>query len=379
MEYLFWFSILFVIYPYAIYPLLLWLICFMVKPKTVSRKDEAIRLQPKVTLLISAYNEEDVISEKIENSLKVDYPRNLLEIVVVSDGSNDQTNRIVSTYADKGVVLRFYEGRIGKTACLNKAVPLAEGDIIVFSDANSRYDKPSIKQLTAHFADHEIGFVSGTTLYRHDEITAQIESIGIYSKLENFTKTLESQVSSCVGADGAIFAIRKSLFQPLDSLDINDLVIPFHIIKRGYRGVFDDKAYCFEQPALSLKAEFKRQVRIANRTLRAIHKYSELMNPFRFGQFSFLLVSHKLCKLLVPFALLSLFIANVSLLSRGPFYVVSLLGQVCFYLVPWLGNSSRVSRWMAVGRSFAVVHLAMLCGWMQWARGETYETWETVR
>ena len=115
MEYLFWFSILFVMYPYVTYPLLLWLVCFMVKPKIVSRKDEAIRFQPKVTLLISAYNEEDVISEKIENSLKVDYPRNLLEIVVVSDGSNDQTNRIVSTYADKGVVLRFYEGRIGKT------------------------------------------------------------------------------------------------------------------------------------------------------------------------------------------------------------------------------------------------------------------------
>ncbi len=149
MAYLFWFSIFFVLFSYLGYPLILWLLTFYKGDKI----REGYNILPKVSLLISVYNEEDVIEEKILNSLELNYPKELLEIVVVSDGSVDRTDLIVANYAVKGVILRSYGGRIGKTACLNRAVPLAEGDIIVFSDANSRYDRNAIRELAEHFSD----------------------------------------------------------------------------------------------------------------------------------------------------------------------------------------------------------------------------------
>lgn len=142
-----------IIYPYMGYPAVLWFISlFMSK----NNKEASVQVLPKVTLLISAYNEEAVIKNKIINSLALTYPKDLIEIVVVSDGSEDRTIDIIKQYADKGVLLRRYEGRIGKTACLNKAVPLAKGDIIVFSDANSNYDREAIMSLVGNFADEDV-------------------------------------------------------------------------------------------------------------------------------------------------------------------------------------------------------------------------------
>ena len=376
MVFLFWFSLFIIFYAYLGYPLTLLLISVFKKNRINYSNDP---ITPAVSLLISAYNEEEAIEEKILNSLKIYYPKESLEIVVVSDGSDDRTDEIVKRFSNQGVILKSYEGRIGKTECINKTIPSLKGEIIVFSDANSRYDKNAIKELVKHFSNEKVGFVTGCTKYFLKKDDMGLYSISIYSKLENFTKTLESQVSSCVGADGAIFAIRKNLFEPLDRLDINDLVIPFNIIKRGYRGLFDEEATCFEQPAQSLDAEFRRQTRIANRTLSTILRHKKFLNPFLTGLFSFELVSHKLCKLLVPFALLSLFVANVFLVSSNPVYIVTLSGQIAFYLIPWLKNVYRISRWVAMCKSFAVVNLAILYGWIQWVRGDTYEIWETIR
>lgn len=382
IKFLFWFSGFMIFYSYPGYLIVLWLISFFKSHKDNNKKS-LDQLEPKVSLLISAYNEEAVIEDKILNSLALNYRKDLLEIVVVSDSSDDRTNDIVTRYTDKGVVLRHYEGRIGKTACLNKAVPLAKGDVIIFTDANSRYDKDVIKELVRHFADDSVGFVTGITKYIVKDGDRAIDSIDVYSLIEERTKLLESKINSCVGADGAIFAIRKHLYQPLNDYDINDFVIPLNIIKQGFRGILTNKALCIEEAATGTKDEFKRQVRITNRTIRAIFNNINLLNTFKFGFFSFELLSHKISKLFVPFFMMILFVSNLILISQGKVYSVVLMGQLICYLTALLkyrGYSiNGLTRIFSTFYTFITVNLAILWGWIEYLKGKTYTTWSPMQ
>lgn len=376
---LFWLSGFFIFYSYFGYPLLLWLISFFSK-----RPEEAVRkpFEPKVTLFISVYNEEKSIEEKIMNTLNLNYPKKSLEVVVISDGSTDRTDAIVSKYADQGVRLRRYEGRIGKTACLNQAVPLAEGEIIVFSDANSKYDREAIRELVHHFQDQQIGFVTGMTKYISSQDDSS-DSIGLYWKIEKVTKELESKIGSCIGADGAIFAIRKGLYQPLKAYDINDFVIPLRVIEQGYRGRLESGAFCVEETAGGSKEEFGRQVRITNRTIRAIVNHRHLLNPFGYGLLSFELLSHKVCRLFVPFLMFVFLIANLLLVSQGAFYRVVFYGQLLFYVLAALSSLnlriSFLARISSVSHTFTMANLAIVSGWVKYLKGETAVVWVPSR
>ncbi len=257
--FIFWFAFFVVFYAYAGYPMMLAAIALCQKKRPANRRSSVL---PKVSLLISAYNEETVIADKIENSLALEYPRNKLEIVVISDGSTDATDSIVARYRERNVVLKRYEGHLGKTACLNKAVPEAAGEIIVFSDANSQYDRKALLYLVETFSDPAIGWVTGRTEYVSPAGGENISSAGIYTRIERLTKSLEGRIGSCVGADGAIFGIRKSLYRPLKDYDINDFVIPAKIIQQGYRGILAKKAFCIERTAASVAGEFRRHIRI---------------------------------------------------------------------------------------------------------------------
>lgn len=336
---------------------------------------------PRVSLLISVYNEETVIDNKIRNALSMDYQKDLLEIVVVSDGSTDRTDEIVTQYATEGVVLRSYPGRIGKTECLNRAVPLAHGEIIVFSDANSEYDKYAIREMVRHFNKGSVGFVTGATRYLSGEGDHLRESIEIYSKIEHITKRLESVFGSCVGADGAIFSTRKSLYRRLNPYDINDLVTPFLIIKQRFQGIFEGRAWCFEKTAKDVRGEFSRQVRITNRTIRAIVNNRELLNPFRYGFFSFALFSHKICKLLTPFFLLFMLFSSAVLIPQGLFYGLMFAGQVLFYSLAGAAFLSHwgFSRFASIPKTFTASNFAIVIGWLKYFRGDTHTTWTTVR
>lgn len=379
IQFLFWFCVFIVFYSYAGYPLFLRLISLV---KSAKQEVQSGTPSPKVSLFISVYNEEAVIEEKLLNSLALDYPKDRLEVVVISDGSADRTDEIVARYAQQGVLLRSYEGRIGKTACLNNAAPLAKGEIIVFSDANSKYDREAIKSLVSHFSDPHIGFVTGGTKYISEDGGKMLDSIGIYSRIEKATKRLESRTGSCVGADGAIFAIRKSLYQPLQSVDINDFVIPLNIIRKGFRGILDENAFCIEKIAKGTKGEFNRQVRITNRTIRAVVNQRDLLNPFQYGFFAFELASHKLCKLLVPFFLLSAFILNLFLLRQGTLYIAAFFVQLSLYGLSVLGHWGRLkdlSTLISMPHTFVVVNAAILIGWIKYMKGDTYTTWTTAR
>jgi cellulose synthase/poly-beta-1,6-N-acetylglucosamine synthase-like glycosyltransferase len=347
---------------------MLLLLLSVFRKQAVKRGD----ITPSISLIVSAHNEEKVIEQKILNSLSLDYPKDLLQIIIVSDGSTDQTNLIVSRYSSNGVKLSYYPERSGKTACLNKEVPLAKGEIIVFSDANSNYSSGAISELVSHFANKSIGFVTGHTIYSSGKNSDVTQTIGLYSRLELITKKLESKIGSCVGADGAIFAIRKELYNPLKDSDINDLVIPLQIIRQGFNGVLEPNAFCVEEVAENPGKEFARQVRISVRTIRALAGNLELMNPIKYGLFSFELFSHKCSKLFVPFALLLLFFFNIILVSNGVFYLLSLIGTI------WKKRGIPL-KILSMPETFALVNLAILSGWLKTLKGEKYTVWTTIR
>ena len=371
---------MFILYSYVGYLAVLKLIVLL-KPERQPVRGLGAELS--VTLLISAYNEEAVIEKKILNSLALDYPEDLLEIIVVSDGSTDGTCEIVSRYADRKVKLLHYEGRIGKTACLNRAMLEVRGDVIVFSDANSEYQQDAIRELVKHFSSESVGFVTGRTVYLSADGMRTTAPIGMYSKLEQWTKTLESEIASCIGADGAIFALRKALYAPLSNSDINDLVIPLAVVAQGYAGKLENNAVCFETMSIRPVDEFVRQVRITNRTIRAIVKYSKLLDPGSFGFFSFEFFSHKVARLLVPFFLLTLFVANVALAVDHPLYLITMYGQLLFYglalLAHFLDGLKKTPGVLAIIHTITLVNTAIVYAWIRYFQGETYVAWAPLQ
>lgn len=372
-----WLSGFLVVYPYFGYLAVLWACSQFTRKK---RQDAGTRttFEPKVTLIVSAHNEEKVIEDKILNSIALDYPESKLEITVVSDGSDDSTDEIVKKYATNGVILRRYEGRLGKTACLNRAVPAAGGEFIIFSDANSRYDSAAVRNLLAHFDDEKIGFVTGRTKYAgHGAIK---EAVGFYSRIEKMTKTLESRTGSCVGADGAIFAIRKKLFTPLKDSDINDLVIPLGVVRQGFAGVLEPRAFCVEDTAGTTRGEFNRQARITARTLRAIFSNTDLLNPVRFGLFSFKILSHKILRLMSPFFMLTLLVSSASLMRESGFYGAVFAAQAAFYSLALIERvMPSGARLFSMPYTFSSVNAAILMGWVKYLKGETFVTWAPTK
>ena len=362
-----------VIYSYVVYPLILLVVSFLYR-RQVAETDYL----PTITLVISAFNEEKIIGRKIENSLELYYPRDKFEIVVALDKSTDSTEQIVLSYKKDGVQLLRQEVRRGKTACLNRVVPEVSGEIIVFTDANSMFPPELLNKLVRQFADTGIGLVTGWTKYRASSEAG--ETSGVYSRFEMWTKKLESRISSCVGADGAIFAMRKSLFQLLRDDDINDFVIPLRVIKQGKRVVMDPEVFCFEDPSRQVEAEYKRQVRITTRTLRAIMRNTEFLNPIQYGFFAFFLISHKILRFMVPFFLIFVFLTNVALLNKSPIYPVIFSAQLLFFLAAILSlrfiPRGKIQNLL---KFFVMTSFAQLVAWFRVLKGESDTTWTPQR
>jgi cellulose synthase/poly-beta-1,6-N-acetylglucosamine synthase-like glycosyltransferase len=236
-------------------------------------------------------------------------------------------------------------------------------------------DRNALQTMVRHFNDPQIGFVTGRTKYISLNGNRTIEVTSAYTTLETFIKKKESDIGSCVGADGAIFAIRKNLFKPLKPNDINDLVMPFSIIKQGYRGVADDNAFCTEEISRNPEDDFQRQVRITSRTLRAIFSNSSLLNCFRFPVFSFQLISHKMIRFLGPFFLILLLLTNIALLPSGLFYKMFLAGQCVLYALAVSGIKIK-TKLLSIPLGFITMNYAFLKGWIHYIFGKTYTTWD---
>lgn len=374
-------SLAIVVYIYLGYPIVLWILATTFPARQIKKGN----IRPKVSLIISCYNEEEVLSEKLRNSLSLDYPRDLLEIIVVSDGSSDRTDEFALAYKSEGVKLIRQEGRLGKTMGLNLAVPQAQGDIIVFSDANAIYETNALIRLVENFADQTVGYVVGEAQYVDSGCTAASSNEDTYWQYEIFIKKLESRIHSMVGGDGAIYAVRKKLYEQLKSTDINDFVNPLQIIAKGYRGIYEPTAVCREEAAGTFNKEFKRKIRIVNRAFTGLLRVSRVMNPFDSGIFSFEIISHKLLRWFAPF-FLTIFALSSLTLSFYDFKIFQffttlnimgvLLGLFGFLVADKGKDWPRV---LFLPYYFVAVNFASMIGIIKSLRGDVQVTWDTVR
>jgi cellulose synthase/poly-beta-1,6-N-acetylglucosamine synthase-like glycosyltransferase len=375
----FWCAVGILCYVFVGYPLILVVLGRFVRKRLVF---EALP-PPTVSLIVSAYNEEKVIGEKIENCLSIQYPQDKLEIIIVSDASTDQTDAIVTRYMHEGVVLKRMPVRRGKTTGLNAVVPLAKGEIIVFSDANALYAPDAVQKLVRNFADPSVGCVTGDSRYIQLDMSYVGGSEDTYWDYERLLKSKESSLGSMVGADGAIFAIRKRLFSSLREEDINDFVIPLQIVGRGYRCIFEPEAVCFENSMVHFEEEFRRKVRVVNRSWNGLFRVKPLLNPVRYGWFSIQLISHKLLRWLTPLFLLAALMSSVCLTSQHWMYIGAAAGQLGFYALGMVGLMlERVqirSRWLSFPCYFVLMNVASIAGVLKYMRGEKINIWEPER
>jgi len=369
-----------VLWVYAGYPLFLLLVTRLTKGQPVRRN----AITPPVTLIISAYNEDRVIRRKLENSLGLDYPRDRLDIMVVSDGSDDDTDDIVKEYASRGVRLLRMRERGGKTVGVNAAVPQARGEIVIFSDANALYHHQAVRNLVRNFADPEVGCVTGESRYEIEENAADsTASENLYWRYELALKKMETKIGSLVGGDGAIYAIRQSLFRPMRPEDLSDFVNPLQIVAQGYRNVYEPEAFSFEGGAESFEKEFRRKVRIVNRAWRGLWRVKQVLNPLRFGFYTVQVVSHKLLRWMIPVFMAGAFFANLFLLHYGQIHRIFFVLQLTFYvlaIIGWLqSHRPSISKLFYVPYYFCLVNYASLVGILSNYRGQKFAVWNTVR
>ncbi|MFZ1987076.1 MAG: glycosyltransferase, partial [Desulfatitalea sp.] len=261
-----------------------------------------------------------------------EYPTSKLEIIVVSDGSTDGTDRIVKEYENHGVKLIRQEPRAGKTSALNLAVSEARGEIIVFSDANSMYAPDSLRMLTRNFSSEKIGYVTGKMVYTYVDGSTTAEGCSAYMKYENILRELETRVGSVVGVDGGIDAVRKELYTTMKADQLPDFILPLKVVEQGYRVVYEPSALLKEEALGKSKDEYRMRVRVALRALWAIADMRQLLSVKRHGFFAVQLWSHKLLRYTCFIFLLTAYIANLWLWPHGIIYKLFFIIQNMAYM-----------------------------------------------
>jgi cellulose synthase/poly-beta-1,6-N-acetylglucosamine synthase-like glycosyltransferase len=372
IETLFWVVLGLVAYAYFGYPALL--IVFG-RLRRMPKPNELAPL-PSVSLLIVAYNEEKVIREKIENSLVLNYPKDRLEIVIASDASTDETDRIAQEYAARGVRLIRRPTRGSQTGAQNHAAPQVQSDIIIFSDANSMYDRDAVRKMAESFGDPEVGCVVGRLKYANIADSDTSYGEGLYQRYEAFLKERQSRSGSLLFGNGAIYAIRRSLYAPVDPRYDHDTIVPLRCAAAGHRVVYQAGALAYEKASTDPGAEFRRKVRIIVRDAWTFLGL-KLMVP-RFW-ITFNILSHKILRWLVPFFLIIALFLNAFLLDQ-PLYLTTMAIQVLFYASAALGFLlPRQGRGIALLRIpfyFCMVNLACLVAILKVCRGQKMFTWQ---
>ncbi len=380
LEPFFWLVVSSIFYVYVGYPFLLIVLTSILRTKPVYKAD----ITPSVSLIVSAYNEAGVIVEKIENSLRLDYPRSSLEIIVVSDGSTDKTDEIVSTYREEGVTLVRVDNNQGKSAAENAGVAVASGDIIVFSDANAMLRPSALRRLIRNFADGRVGCVVGRVTYINETDTSVSREEGIYWRYELFLRQEESRLGNFTMGSGPIMAIRRELFNPLDANVGEDFVLPMQVAMHGKRVVYEPEAVSeeilFQNTARSM---LRSKIRIITKDLRGLFICKPILNPFHHPLCMWGLISHKLLRWFVPYFLLVVFVFTILLLKDDWSYYIALNMQLVFYALAAIGYASqkRGTPWRIFGIpfSFCLVNAAALIGIAQFVAGKKMGRWAPRR
>lgn len=371
MEPLFWGSLFLILYTYIGYPLILWLL-----PVEKSEKI-ADSQQLNASVVVAVCNEEKNILARIDNLLTQLYPADRLEIIIVSDGSTDQTCPLVKSVTDPRVHLFCLE-KTGKAAALNHALSVATGQIVVFADARQRFAADAISRLVEVFADPKVGCVSGELLFAGDDAETAV-GVGAYWTYEKLIRKLESRSGSTVGATGAVYAIRRHLYRPLPAGTIlDDVLTPLNIFRQGFRTVFCGAAQAFDQFSRDYNHEWQRKVRTLAGNWQLLCIDPTLLLPWS-NRLWWRFLSHKIVRLLVPAALPITFISAI--LTGGSYRSFAAL-QGLFYLCALCGAlvpTLRQNRVIAVCYSFCLLNAAAAAGFWIWLTGQSQQSWRTVK
>lgn len=373
MEILFWIGVVLLLHTYLLYPLSLPVLrMFFAKPRRLGNPNGF-----KVSLVIAAHNEEKVIEEKIRNCLELEFPPEQLEILIGSDASTDGTDALVRRFSDR-VRLVSMEKRGGKAAVLNRLLPLATGEIVVFCDANTMLLKNALQKLLAPFEDPRIGCVCGR-LVLHDageSFLGMGESM--YWNLESELKKMEGALGMVIGANGGIYAIRRNLYTPipLGKTAMDDFFITTQVLAAGKKAIYEPQAIGSEETSLESFGEFHRKVRISQANFNLLHRYLPLLNP-RLGLVAYGFLSHKLLRWLAPLLLLLVLVANIACIfvaeaaghGRAPLYVGLLGMQVLFYLAAAMGlilNRGKPTwKFLLIPFYFTSMNIALFIGMLK--------------
>jgi cellulose synthase/poly-beta-1,6-N-acetylglucosamine synthase-like glycosyltransferase len=377
-ELIFWLSAAALGYTYVGYPLLIASISAL-RPKRVRRE----KYEPSVTVTIAAYNEERALAAKLENTLALDYPRELIEIIVASDCSTDGTDEIVRSFEERGVLLHRQGQRLGKTAAQNAAVEKARGEIILFSDATSLYQPDVLRKIMPGFADASVGCVGGRLVYVDPSESRVGRGAKSYWNYETFLKRHESRACSLIGVSGCLYAVRRSAYVPLYDEACSDFIIATKMFEQGLRTIYQPDAVCSEETNQRQDNELRMRVRVIAQTFTDLWRHRSMLNPFRSGLYGIQLISHKVMRYLVPFFLIALIASSGILSTNSVFYRVLFalqgLGYLCAafsWLLEKVGVRSRV---LALPHYFVLANLASMIALFQFLRGERYARWEPIR
>lgn len=372
-----WLALGALFYVYAGYPMVLGLLSAF-----VPRRRAEPGYTPTLSFLIAAYNEEANILRKIEHTLALDYPKERIEILVLSDGSTDRTDEIVQSISDARVRLLHVSGRNGKTHAQNEGVKVAKGDVLIFSDATTAYHPQALRFLACNYADRRVGAVSGRYQYFDAEGSSPtgLGTIAFWN-YENMIKMMQSRIRTISGCCGCIYSVRRDAYTALAPAVISDLVQPLQVIRKGYRVVFEDRALAYEETTRSTKEEFSMRVRVVARGMRGLLSVPSLLIPLRYPWVCFQLWSHKILRWFVPLFLIALFGSSLAL-WRHPMYYFIFVAQAIFYMSALLTCVVPLhKRWKLLGIPlyFCTLNAAALCSLVEVLRGQKYITWETVR
>ena len=386
LKVIFFISLAVVFYTYIGYGIILWL---MVKIKTLfvrHEKHESTGL-PVVTLFIAAYNEESVIKEKMKNCRDLNYPGDKLNIVWVTDGSNDRTNEMLARYED--VTVLFDMQRRGKTAAINRGMQYIHTPLVIFTDANTMINSEAVKEIAKCFDNPAVGCVAGEkriSVLEKDGAAAGGE--GLYWRYESTLKSLDSRLKTAVGAAGELFAIRRELFTEMDNDTLlDDFILSMRIAAQGYKIEYCDRAYAVESGSADMKEEEKRKVRIAAGGLQSIWRLRPLLNIFRYGMMSFQYISHRVLRWsLTPLLLFLLLPLNIIIAAMDPhqsLYTVILILQILFYATGlwgyYLSAKAINNKLLYIPYYFLFMNINVIKGFFYLRRKKGSGTWEKAK
>jgi cellulose synthase/poly-beta-1,6-N-acetylglucosamine synthase-like glycosyltransferase len=383
-EIIFLTAIFIVFYTYLGYGIVLYALVRVKRLFTPTKKPTEDLFEPDITLMIAAYNERDYVRQKVENSQLLDYPREKLHQLWVTDGSDDGTPDLLANYPD--ITVLHLDQRRGKIAAMNRGMKFVKTPIVIFSDANTMLGERSVRVIAELFRDPKTGCVSGEKrIFSNEEDRAAGAGEGIYWKYESALKRWDAELNTAVGAAGELFAIRSELFQEVepDTL-LDDFIISLRVAMKGYKIDYNPDAYAIESPSENIKEELKRKIRIAAGGIQSIVRLRPLLNIFKYRTLSFQYISHRVLRWTIAPLLLPFILAyNVIIVENGVIYQITLAGQIIFYLMAcagWILQSRKIKiKALFVPYYFLIMNYAVYRGFFRYLAKNQSVNWERAK